>query len=533
MRSTTLGQLSALALVVMLPACGGSSSPTSATPASPPVATANVSIMSISVSAQARSGSGFSYRVIVHLKEAGGVAATITSLDIVMKSGTTTTVSSHYESPMVGGSNVCPAGGTCDSREFTIEDADATHAYATSVQATVAYADASARTATASGSGDVPPLATTPTPPTPQPTPGAPTYRLTGVISDESRQPIPNATLEVLNGNNAGKSATTDATGTYVFDALVAETFRLRASAADFTAGEQNVTVPTVPRADFTLRTSTCTMTVSSKTQNASAASSSFSAALTRVSGSCSWQVRSNASWMTVFYPTTGSDSATVFYYVSSNTTAAGRTGTVTVSWNGGSADITVNQAGGCAYSVPSSQVDVPYTAGSFSYTMHRSYGSCTWRASSFSSWLSVSPSTGGDGDSFTYTTKANASNYQQYGTIYLEAMSGSTSVGTYYLTVVQSASPTPACSYFLSPTSVTAPHAGGPYSASITRTQGDCGWTASSSASWVTVSTASGTGSGALSYSVAANSGGTSRSATVTLSWSTGSTSIAVTQQP
>ena len=86
-------------------------------------------------------------------------------------------------------------------------------------------------------------------------TPVPTTYALIGVITDISTHAgIPGARLEVLTGANAGTTATADQSGAYVFANLVAGSFRLRASADNYASGEQGVTVPDNPRADFELR---------------------------------------------------------------------------------------------------------------------------------------------------------------------------------------------------------------------------------------------------------------------------------------
>jgi hypothetical protein len=97
-------------------------------------------------------------------------------------------------------------------------------------------------------------------------------------------------------------------------------------------------------------------------------------------------------------------------------------------------------------------------------------------------------------------------------------------------------APPTPTgCGYTLSPTSATTTWQGGPSTATITRTTGDCSWTASSDSSWLTLTGAgSGSGSTVLTYNVAVNGGiiaaGT-RIGTVTVSWSGGSAQLRVEQ--
>ena len=75
-----------------------------------------------------------------------------------------------------------------------------------------------------------------------------------------------------------------------------------------------------------------------------------------------------------------------------------------------------------------------------------------------------------------------------------------------------------PNCSYSVSPLSASAAAAGGSFSLTIT-TQSGCSWTAASSASWITFTGgSSGGGSGKLSYSVAANSTTSPRTASITV---------------
>lgn len=72
-------------------------------------------------------------------------------------------------------------------------------------------------------------------------------------------------------------------------------------------------------------------------------------------------------------------------------------------------------------------------------------------------------------------------------------------------------------CTYAISPSSATFTSSGGTGSVSVTATSG-CSWTASTGVSWATISSgSSGTGSGTVKYSVAANTG-SSRTAAFTI---------------
>lgn len=78
-------------------------------------------------------------------------------------------------------------------------------------------------------------------------------------------------------------------------------------------------------------------------------------------------------------------------------------------------------------------------------------------------------------------------------------------------------------CSYAISPTSKTTfTSAGGSDRVSVTAGAG-CAWTAQSNAAWITITTAtSGTGNGAVSYTVAANTSTASRTGTMTIAGKT-----------
>lgn len=77
-------------------------------------------------------------------------------------------------------------------------------------------------------------------------------------------------------------------------------------------------------------------------------------------------------------------------------------------------------------------------------------------------------------------------------------------------------------CNYTLNPTSASFTAASGTASVTVTTATG-CTWTAVSNVSWITVTSgASGTGSGAVQYQVAANPGTTARTGTMTVAGST-----------
>ena len=77
---------------------------------------------------------------------------------------------------------------------------------------------------------------------------------------------------------------------------------------------------------------------------------------------------------------------------------------------------------------------------------------------------------------------------------------------------------PTTTCTYSITPTSKTFAEAGGSGSVGVT-TQTGCSWTASSPATWIQITSgASGTGNGTVAYTVSANTGTSSRTASASI---------------
>jgi carboxypeptidase family protein len=225
---------------------------------------------------------------------------------------------------------VCPANGAVDTRELVTLDNDPSHSYATTVRATVTYTDSTTTVSTAEGSAEVgaasgPPLAQS--------------HTLTGVISDDStRRGIGGARIDVISGANLGRATTADASGRYVLDDLTAGSFRLRASAGGYDAGEQGVAVPANPQADFTLKQSVgCVYTLSPLSESVSAAggSRSFTARPSAASG-CTWRASSSDPWITVNGAASGSGAAVVSYTVAPNSGVGALLGGITIQWASG-----------------------------------------------------------------------------------------------------------------------------------------------------------------------------------------------------
>ena len=388
-----------LAGVVVASACDKSpTSPTTPTPPTPPTPHATLVVSSTNVAGERRAEGGYTYRAVLHRTETAGITANIAAVNLTFLNGTTTLLVARVESVAPSTGKTCPARASVDTRELVATETTATNAFATAVRVEVTYGDATATGMTTTATGTVPPLG--PAPP--------PTYTLTGLISDPGRAGIPNARVEVLNGDNAGKATTTDGGGIYTLTGLLGGTFRLRASADGFLTGEQNVTVPDIPRADFTLQrvSTTCTYTVS-RTGNffVSWQQGQFDVTITRTQGSCAWQATTDVAWLTPGN-STGNGTATLTFTYTGNLNIVGRSGTITFSWDGGSAQLHVNQdfpplceGAALTFNGPGT---VPASGGSYTATLTWApppppmpAALCQWGAS-FEGPITISPIGGG-----------------------------------------------------------------------------------------------------------------------------------------
>jgi hypothetical protein len=135
----------------------------------------------------------------------------------------------------------------------------------------------------------------------------------------------------------------------------------------------------------------------------------------------------------------------------------------------------------------------------------------CAWTAASSADWVTVTAGKTGTGPgSVTYAVEANASTASRSGTL---------TIGGQSHTVNQQGRAPTVCSYELSPVSAeySKDAATGTFAVSAAA---DCGWAATSNASWLVVTSGSqGAGNGTVSYAVARNVDPTERTATIAVS--------------
>ncbi len=225
--------------------------------------------------------------------------------------------------------------------------------------------------------------------------------------------------------------------------------------------------------------------------------------------GGCNWTATSDEAWITITSGASGSGNGTVSYSVAANPAGDGRFGALAIAGH----LFFIGQAGvGCNFSIsPSSR---SHGSGVESDTVSLTVPEgCRWFASSNAPWITItdvgSSARFGSG-TLSYSVAANPDTSPRTGTL---------NVADKTFTITQAGV---VCNYSIYPTSRS--HGSGVESGTVSVTApGGCNWTASSNAPWITITSgASGSGNGTVSYSLVANSGGNSRTGTLTIAGQT-----------
>ncbi len=157
-----------------------------------------------------------------------------------------------------------------------------------------------------------------------------------------------------------------------------------------------------------------------------------------------------------------------------------------------------------CDYAILPTSKSVSPGGGAGSVSVSTSSG-CSWAASSNASWITITSGSSGNGNGMVdYSVSSNSSTSQRTGTMTIAGKS---------FTITQNS-----CNYSLSSTSNTFTAYGGNGSVSVSTSSG-CPWTATSNASWITITTGSSkNGNGTVNYSVLLNSSTSQRTGTMTI---------------
>jgi hypothetical protein len=146
-------------------------------------------------------------------------------------------------------------------------------------------------------------------------------------------------------------------------------------------------------------------------------------------------------------------------------------------------------------------------SAGTGTVAVSASDASCAWTATASASWVTVTAGASGSGNgTVTYQVAANPDAATRTATVTIE--------GETHL--ITQTGQTPACTYVLSPASVTFGDRGGAGTLAVTAPDG-CGWAATSSQPWAVVTSgSSGSGNGTVGFMVGEHNGFGDRTATI-----------------
>lgn len=249
-----------------------------------------------------------------------------------------------------------------------------------------------------------------------------------------------------------------------------------------------------------------CLASLGSTSANAVAAGGSSSVALTMSAATCPWTATSNASWLgSVTAGGTGSGSVA---YTAAPNTGLARTGTLTVAGH----TFTVQQADGCSFVLSTTQASAAAAGDAGSISVTASNAACSFTASSQASWLTGVTSGATGSGNVSYTVAANPG----------QPRSGTLLIAGQTVTIQQATG----CVATLSTQAVPATATGGSATIGVTLSSPSCTWTAAANQPFLSNVAYGGTGSGSVTFDIAANAG-VARTGSVTVAGKT----VTVTQ--
>lgn len=258
-----------------------------------------------------------------------------------------------------------------------------------------------------------------------------------------------------------------------------------------------------------------CTVTLNPSSVHITAANVTGSFAVNANNSNCSRTAKSNVNWIAVAFGQTGNGtSGTVGYTIDNSTLYTSRTGTITVATASSSATFTVMQdAYPCMYTFTPLNQTVQPPGGNFSLGVGTT---CTWTASTTTSWITLNAGSGTTGNgTLSYTVAPNNGIPTRTGTIQINDQ-------TYTVTQFGTG-----CNYTVAPTTANYNASGGSGQVTV-QADSSCSWTVQNPVSWISNVNIGGTavatpaGNATVNYVVAANNTSQSRTATLTVAGQT-----------
>ena len=219
----------------------------------------------------------------------------------------------------------------------------------------------------------------------------------------------------------------------------------------------------------------------SSRSIGAAAATVTFSVA---TEAECAWSATTSASWISQIAPASGQGAGQIEFRASANSGPA-RTGTLAVA----DQTFTVNQAGGCAYTIQPTAQTVSAAGESVTVAVGGG-GGCPWTATSHAAWITVTSGASGSGDGSVRFTVGAHTGPQRSGTLTIAGR-------TFTVTQVSG------CSFSIAPSGQAFDRDGGEGTVTVAAPP-DCAWAAASQETWIQIrSGPSGSGDGKVEYRV------------------------------
>ncbi len=284
--------------------------------------------------------------------------------------------------------------------------------------------------------------------------------------------------------------------------------------------GSINIAGETINVAELPV-TGTCTYSVSPTSISFNQAGETTPITVMASAPTCAWTASSNEPWASVT-PTNSEGNGTVFLTVQANNTGAPQTATLTIA--GQAVTITQGISNTCTFTVTPNPnpLDYPSTGGTDTISIVASDPLCVWNASVVPSWITLS-TPAGTGISGTGSTTISAFAYVNTG----KQRSGDITIAG--ITIVATEAAPTGCTFSVTPPSLAFPSGGATEPVTVTASMDSCTWTASSGATFVTVSPKSGTGTGTVEVTAIANSLSTQQTTTLSIAGQT----VTVTESP
>src|SRR5574340_526177 len=217
----------------------------------------------------------------------------------------------------------------------------------------------------------------------------------------------------------------------------------------------------------------------------------------------CDWVASSNADWLTVTSPPSGTGDGSVSFSAATNGNPTSRSGTLTIAGQ----NVVVTQSGiVCSYSLRSPGADVSPTGGQNSLGVLAATG-CPWSAAvapSSESWIHLGSGTPGSGaGTVYYTVDPNSGNSDRSGAI---------TIANQTFVVTQ---PAPPCTYTIDPVSGSVGSGAALGSFAFSGAGSGCNAVPVSTSNWIAITSATG---GSVSFTIASNPSGAARSGNIIL---------------